>query len=207
MEDVLIFILFFMSIVAHEVAHGWTAFQLGDPTAYQQNRLTFNPLVHIDPFMTILLPIISFTAFGFPFGGAKPVPVNPFRFRNPDKGMMITSIAGPATNIMIGLFFTILIIVLMPIIKIGSFAFNVFFLASFLNYFLAAFNLMPIPPLDGSRFVRYFLPENIQREYDKLERFGILIVMFLIVILNRQFSGFMSSAYKWYLEYLISLKG
>lgn len=207
MPDILIFIIFFMSIVAHEVAHGWTAFQLGDPTAYQQNRLTFNPLVHIDPFMTILLPIMSFFAFGFPFGGAKPVPVNPFRFRNPDKGMMITSIAGPATNIMIGLFFTVLIIVLIPIIKIESFAFDVFFMASFLNYFLAAFNLMPIPPLDGSRFFRYFLPGNMQREYDKLERFGIMIVMFLLVIFNSQFSRVISSAYKWYFNYLVSLKG
>lgn len=180
---------FIYSIILHEIAHGYAAYLLGDRTASLQGRLSLNPIVHIDPIMTLILPLSLYIGSGgrFAFGGAKPVPVNILAFRNQNKGMMLTAIAGPMVNIVLALIFGFsskLIITLTisgTITSDPKLLLNIFFYLGLLNIILAAFNMVPIPPLDGSRLLRYFLPRNIQVEFDKLERFGMLIVIFVVM--------------------------
>lgn len=169
------------SIILHEIAHAYAAFRLGDPTAAMRGRLTLNPLKHIDPFNTILLPMMTYYFAGFIFGGARPVPINPYNFRNMRKGMMISGLAGPVVNLGLVLIFAgmhrLLRLtggVVSPLIT------DVLFLAGLWNMILMAFNLIPVPPLDGSRVVSYFLPPELRRSYDSLEQFGLLIVILLI---------------------------
>jgi len=168
------------SIILHEIAHAYAAFRLGDPTAAMQGRLTLNPLKHIDPFNTVLLPMLTYYFGRFIFGGAKPVPINPYNFRNMRKGMMITGIAGPAVNLALVLVFAGLhrLAGMMSFLAPGFSV--IFFLVGLWNMLLLAFNLIPVPPLDGSRVVSYFLPRHLQRAYDRLERFGLLLVILLI---------------------------
>ena len=212
MAHVIIFVLFFMSIVAHEVAHGWVALKLGDPTAKLKGRLSFDPVVHIDPVMTILVPIIVFVMSGFTFifGGAKPVPINPFNFKKPDRDLMISSIAGPLTNVMIGLFFSMVLMVYVHVkgselnLKTDV-GFQVFYFITFINYFLALFNLIPIPPLDGSRVVRYFMPDDIKRGMDRMEPFGMIIVVAILLSpLGRPIFKLFHMFLEWYFKFILS---
>jgi len=166
------------SIVLHEVAHGYVAFRLGDPTAAMLGRLTLNPVSHIDPFRTIALPLILYFATNgaFVFGGAKPVPVNPYNFRSRHKGMMLTGIAGPAANLLIML--TCVAILRFP--YLSNTLVRLFFKIGLWNMLLMVFNMVPIPPLDGSRVLSYFLPRELAMQYEKLEQFGLLIVMLVV---------------------------
>jgi len=171
------------SIVLHEVAHGYAAYRLGDPTAAMQGRLTLNPLKHIDPFQTILVPamILLLSNGRFLFGGAKPIPINPYRFRHMGKGMLITGIAGPIVNltIMVGC-----ALLLRFLLLFGTFfspvVLKVVLRVGFWNMILLVFNMVPIPPLDGSRVLRYFLPREAQRSYDAIEPYGLIIVMIVV---------------------------
>ncbi|MFC1479662.1 site-2 protease family protein [Planctomycetota bacterium] len=212
MEHIVIFVLFFMSIVAHEVAHGWTALKLGDPTAKLKGRLSFNPLVHIDPVMTIVVPIVVFvmSGFSFIFGGAKPVPINPFNFKKPDRDLMISSIAGPLTNVMIGLFFSVILMVYVhgkgsgfqPKTDIG---FKIFTFITFINFFLAMFNLIPIPPLDGSRVLRYFMPDDIKNGMDRAEPFGMIIVVAILLSpLGKPIFALFHKFLNWYFQFILN---
>jgi Zn-dependent protease len=175
---VLLFILFF-SVVVHEFCHGYAALLNGDETAKMMGRLTLNPIPHIDLFGTILLPVILLiiTRGGFAIGMAKPVPINPFNFRDYDRGIFTVGLAGPASNIVIGTFLALL-----------SRSFNagvvkeILFLGAYINFILAFFNLIPIPPLDGSRMLSVFLPRNIRYRYEKMERYGIFIVMAFVFL-------------------------
>jgi Zn-dependent protease len=209
LEPIVIFTAFFMSIVAHEVAHGWIALHLGDPTAMAKGRLTFNPIKHIDPFMTILLPIITYFSFGFPFGGAKPVPINPYNMKRMDRDLMLTAIAGPLTNIMLAAVFTIPMIVMVyqgrHISSEGAMTagFSILYTVTAMNLFLALFNMIPIPPLDGSRLLRFFLPEGMRADYDRLERFGIMIVIMVLMFARRPINDFMITAIKWYFRMVL----
>ncbi|MFO7650237.1 MAG: site-2 protease family protein [bacterium] len=170
-------ILFGLTI--HEFAHGWVAWRLGDPTAKMMGRLTLNPLKHLDPIGTIAL-------FLFRFGWAKPVPIDPSHFRNPTRDMAISSLAGPAANfataLVSGLLFRLLT-------ALGVTGFGQLLLGYFVlfNIILCFFNLIPIPPLDGSRLVYYFLPPNLAAGYARLERYGFLILMGVIFV--GQFTG------------------
>jgi len=181
--DILIIILvLFFSIILHEYAHGWTAYQLGDPTAKQAGRLTLNPLKHIDPLGTLLLPgvliVLRFLGYDvFVFGWAKPVPVNFMRLRNPKKDMMWVGISGPITNIVLAVFFSLLAKAY-PLPQYADF----FAFAVFINLLLAVFNIMPIPPLDGSRIVMGLLPDRYLLAYSRLERYGIFIVVVLLYL-------------------------
>ncbi len=175
-----IVLILLFAIILHEYAHGWTAYQLGDSTAKQAGRLTLNPLKHIDPFGTVLLPaiLISLRFLGydvFVFGWAKPVPVNFMRLRNPKKDMMWVGVAGPITNIGLAIAFSVLAKMFPSSAYAELFGFGVF-----INLLLAIFNMIPIPPLDGSRLVMGLLPNQLSIPYSRLERYGILIVIALL---------------------------
>jgi len=183
-------VILLFSAVVHEIAHGWVAYRLGDPTAYYQGRLTLNPIKHIDPFMTIILPValLLFSNGRFAFGGAKPVPINPYNFRHPDKGLMLSSLAGPLSNILLAVLGTGFFFLFAVIIKhthlnnpqLMFFFMQVIVLIIIINMMLAVFNLVPIPPLDGSRIMRYFLPWDMKESLDRLEPFGFIIIMLLL---------------------------
>lgn len=178
-DKILILILVFGSVILHEIAHGYVAWRLGDPTARMQGRLTLNPLAHIDLFGTILVPLmLSFS--GAPvLGWAKPVPFNPTYFQDPKRGIMLTGAAGPATNFAIALLAAFLIHLLLPFVHLG-FVGNVLYALCTINIYLGLFNLLPVPPLDGSRVVVGLIPREWVSSYLSLERFGFLILIGLI---------------------------
>jgi Zn-dependent protease len=179
------------SMVAHEYAHGYAALRNGDTTAYQLGRLTWNPAKHIDPFMTIILPLLLFIANAPIFGGAKPVPVNPRNYRNFKKGDIIVSLAGVVTNLIIAV---LCVPAIMLVYAIGSRAGALASAASIfqlmlmfgiqLNVALAAFNLIPLPPLDGSHVMKYLLPPAWSLSYQRLGRYG-LVLLFLLISFGR----------------------
>ncbi|MFC1889838.1 site-2 protease family protein [Thermodesulfobacteriota bacterium] len=167
----------FLSIVIHEVAHGYAAYRLGDPTARNANRLTLNPLAHIDPMGSIVLPILLVLMHSpVLIGWAKPVPFNPAYFRNVKKGIMLVGVAGPASNLVLALVAGLLFRILTPGGVLGLFLLH----CCVINVILATFNLIPIPPLDGSRVVIGFLPDYLVPKYLRLERFGFLIIFGLL---------------------------
>ena len=174
------------SVVAHEVAHGYAALKQGDDTALMLGRLTFNPLKHIDPFMTILFPLFMFLAHQPILGGAKPVPVNPRKYRQFKRGDIIVSMAGIVTNIALALICTLLIILIGFIPLAPATADTQALLQAMMgwgvviNLGLAAFNLLPVPPLDGSHVLKYLLPPGWALGYQRVGFFGIIILLFLL---------------------------
>ena len=167
------------SIILHEIAHGFVARLFGDNTAYNYGRLTLNPLKHLDPIGTIILPLVLLlSGSSFVFGWAKPVPINPRAFNDYRKGMIWTAVAGPLTNITIATFFSA-IIKNIPLAEAG---YRILAGVITINLFLAFFNLLPIPPLDGSRVIRFFLSSNLALKYDQLEKYGFLIIFGLIYL-------------------------
>jgi Zn-dependent protease len=192
-------IIIFASIAFHEYSHGWVAYKLGDPTPKLCGRLTLNPIAHIDPFGTIILPFILLLIPGlFPIGYAKPVPINPYYFKNPKKDMMWVGIAGPLSNFFIAFF-------LMVIFKIVNFGFSeILIWAIMFNIILGLFNLIPIPPLDGSRIVAAFLPYKLSYNYLKMGFMGFFLVIILInfLIMSGFFQSFISFLERWIISTL-----
>ena len=181
LEMPLVLVMVFFSVVCHEIAHGFVAYRLGDPTASRMGRLSFNPIVHVDLFGTIILPaILLMTKSPFLFAWAKPVPVNPAYFRNPRKGMMLVAMAGPAANLAIAVVLSVVLHLsgsFLPAFLAKTFAW-----VSLINIMLMVFNLIPIPPLDGSRIVARFLKGRALWHYMKLERYGMFIVFGLLFL-------------------------
>jgi Zn-dependent protease len=187
-QIIIIIPILLFSMIVHEVAHGWVALKCGDPTARDAGRLTFNPIPHIDPFMTILLPaMLIFSGSGFIIGGAKPVPVNPYNFKRGEKDNMLVAFAGPASNILLALIaFILLIFVVFVWRATGSQVVIAVqgFLGTFifLNLILANFNLLPIPPLDGSHILAYFLKGRAKVSYLKMSRYGFMVLIGLFMV-------------------------
>ena len=176
-------IAFVFAICVHESAHAWTANQCGDPTARMLGRISLNPIKHVDPIGTVLVPLLGMlSGIGF-IGWAKPTPVNPLNLRHPVRDDILTSVAGPASNILLGIIavFGLFVVSRVPSAGPSSIAQPISLLFwAFLqvNILLAAFNLIPIPPLDGSHVVRHLLPESGKRVYDMVGYVGILLLFF-----------------------------
>ncbi len=171
-----------LSFGLHEYAHALVAYLRGDDTAKLLGRMTPNPIVHIDPLLTIIVPVVLYTTSGFIFGGAKPVPVVPRRLRHPLRDMMLVALAGPATNLVLALMFMVLWKTSVTFWGYGSDELlpRVFDGALRFNLLLTVFNMLPIPPLDGSRVMAYLLPQPLREPYVGLERVGLLLVIVVI---------------------------
>jgi len=176
------FVVLIFSIVIHEFSHGWMAYYLGDPTAKHLGRLTLNPLPHIDLMGSVLLPfILLITNAGFIIGWAKPVPYNPYNLRDQKNGEMFVALAGPVSNLLIATIFGIAIrILLFQGMSPGSSIISFFSIIVFYNILLAIFNLVPIPPLDGSKVLFHFLPYSMRNVRETLERNGFLFLLIFI---------------------------
>ncbi|ABC62791.1 site-2 protease family protein [Erythrobacter litoralis] len=176
-----------IAIVFHEVAHGWTALILGDPTAKEQRRLSLNPIRHVDPVGTLLVPGFLLAVGGPVFGWAKPVPVLKNRLDNPRFGMMAVAAAGPGTNIVLALIAAIALGLLAPALTLEvagepTLIAQAFFYFILINVFLAFFNLLPIPPFDGSHILEGLLPPSLAKHYDRLRPIGMLLFFGLIAL-------------------------
>lgn len=180
MNQIFLIIVLILSAVFHEYMHGFVAYKLGDPTAKNAGRLTFNPIKHLDPFGSVILPIIMILFnSSFLFAWAKPVPYNPFNLRDRKYGDAKVAAAGPLANLALALIFG-LIIRFMPF---SSFAFNsLLSLVVYVNLFLMVFNLIPIPPLDGSKILSAFLSEENKIKYLSLEKYGLLMVIPFVIL-------------------------
>lgn len=180
-ETLLIVAFLIISLALHEVGHAWVAWKRGDSTARDLGRLSLNPIVHIDPFMTIILPTILALTGGFIFGGAKPVPVNPMRLKSPLRDMMLVAIAGPLVNVLLAfVFFFARNTALANGFPADTLLIRVLEISGLLNVVLAVFNMLPIPPLDGSRVMTWLLPPQLRQSYVQLERFGLILVILAV---------------------------
>ncbi len=183
---IFIIVILVESIVLHEMAHGYVALLFGDQTAKRQGRITFNPIPHIDLLWTITIPVVAyFLSRGtFIIGGAKPVPVNPFNYRRPVLGDICVSVAGVAVNFLIA----VIMILMINIVHFvsgnaaGTLAGYALLQVAVLNIVLAIFNLIPIPPLDGSHLFQYLLPQELRRSYEKLGGTGAGFIILILVI-------------------------
>jgi len=168
------------SLTVHEWAHAWTADHLGDPTARLLGRVSFNPVVHIDPIGTIVLPLLAMFTTGFIFGWAKPVPVNISRFGNPKRDFMIVAAAGPASHLVIATAAALVFRSLGGLESAGDPVMRVLYFAVSINVLLAVFNMLPIPPLDGGQILMALLPPRISMQLQFLYQYGFLILIGLM---------------------------
>lgn len=197
------------AVTVHEVAHGWIANRLGDRTAFMMGRLTLNPLKHIDLVGTIVVPILCLFLGGFVFGWAKPVPVNWHNLKKPRRDVALVALAGPVSNLLMGLLWAL-------IAKIGAVFFqqgfsNALFLVYVgyagitINLMLMVLNLVPIPPLDGSRVVSSLLPPHLARSYDMIEPYGFMILAALIF--TKVLSLILNPPIEWIQTVIVNLFG
>ena len=172
------------AITLHEAAHGWVAYKLGDPTAKSLGRISVNPIKHVDPMGTVVVPIFLATLSGFVMGWAKPVPVEPRYFKSPMLDMALVAVAGPVSNFFMACFWALFIVTSEQFLNPSS---TLSFLADmgekgiYINIILMVLNLLPIPPLDGGRVLAGLLPPSLAMPFMRLERFGMVIILLLLV--------------------------
>ena len=187
-----IIVALLVGLVLHEMAHAYTAYLLGDPTAKRMGRLSFNPLKHIDPYGAGLI-LVTWLAWGFIFGWAKPVPISPFVFRTKVRlRLALIGLAGPVTNFALAIIIAVIWNAVHP--AAWGWGFMAFYLSIILMVVLGVFNLLPIPPLDGSRVVAYFLPQKAYQRWAALDQYGMLFVLIVIVAFGRQLSPLFGAA-------------
>lgn len=195
-------VILLASLVLHEIAHGYAALKMGDPTAKAKGRLSFNPLHHLDPVGTVLL-VVTYLWFGFIFGYAKPVPISPYYFKSRKKGMAVVGLAGPLTNFALAAIFWAALTFLRPylipdtgvVTSVQNAIIQILFLAFQLNVVLGVFNLIPIPPLDGSRIVAAAMPRKMYEWWAGLDRYGWLVIIVLILVINNSGGNYIGRAY------------
>jgi Zn-dependent protease len=182
-----------LSMMFHELSHGWVAYRLGDPTAKSHGRLTVNPIKHLDPLGSLMFVLTFLTGF-FVFGWAKPVPVDPRYFKSHKRGMMVVSVAGPMANFVVAVVMALLLRVFATPADIaaavsdqGSLWIRVVWLAYQVNVVLGIFNLIPIPPLDGSRIVGGLLPDELYAWWAELDRFGPFFILAIFFVFRGPF--------------------
>ena len=209
-------IVLLFAICVHESAHAWMANRLGDPTAKMLGRVSLNPLVHIDPFGTIIMPLILIVLGFPPFGWAKPTPVDTRNFKHLVKDDILTSVAGPVSNFITAFVAEIALAIIWhgsntaigghtrsadiaePLAKL-------FYDAMYINVILAVFNLIPLPPLDGSHVIRHFLSYNALRVYDRIGYAGLVVIMFILPMLGISIIGAIIAPFLAFYEILLAL--
>ena len=196
----IVFGVILVSMTLHEAMHGFMAYYLGDDTAKAQGRLTLNPLKHIDPFMTILLPLLLAMTGGPIFGGAKPVPFNPTRLIYGEWGVALVALAGPLTNLFIA-FISFGIASLLGVWNsTASLSSDIFLLILQVNIGFFAFNMLPLPPLDGSRVLYALAPDFVRNWMETIERFGILVVFVVIVFAQSFIFSYMTATVDFFMR-------
>ena len=180
METLIGIVILILSIILHEVAHGYVAEMLGDSTARYAGRLTLNPLPHVDPVGSVLLPIVTSVTGGFVFGWAKPVPYNPYNLRHGVWGEALVALAGPASNFFLALVFGLAL----RFASLPQAMLDIFVVIVVANISLGVFNLVPIPPLDGSKILFALLPYRAQQVRFFLERYGFFLVIIFVIFLS-----------------------
>jgi len=191
-----------VSLTLHELAHAWVAWRLGDPTAKEQGRLTLNPLVHLDPLGTFML-VATYVIGGLPFGWARPVPVNPSYFRRPKEGMAVVAAAGPAMNFLVALGCYASIVHL----SLSGHVADAVSVGYTINVVLGIFNLIPIPPLDGSRILGALMDNATYARWLQLDQIGMLIVFGSFFIFRSEFQDLLASAFNHVTSFMSTITG
>lgn len=203
---IVVLLVILVSMTLHEMMHGFMAYWLGDDTAKLQGRLTLNPLAHIDIFMTVLLPL-TLAVLGLPvFGGAKPVPFNPNKVRYGELGAALVGIIGPLTNLIIAFIMFSLYVALgqpSPISLLGMILLN----STLINLGFFVFNILPIPPLDGSRVLYAIAPDWARRGMEWVENYGVILVFAVVMLFSRQIGIIMSGAINFFLQLFATIFG
>ena len=205
---VLVLVIIVGSVILHELSHGIVAYYLGDHTAKEAGRLTLNPLKHIDPFMSIIVPVVLYLLKAPVFGGAKPVPIDKSNLKWQEWGMALVALAGPFTNFLLA-FVSFLIGHFTGLLygvggEIPGFIFSELVL---INLGFTVFNIIPIPPLDGSRLLYAISPDSVRSVLQAMEQYGIIIIYALIIILGQVFSGIMAGGINGLLDFFYWVVG
>ncbi|MGI8634565.1 MAG: site-2 protease family protein [Segetibacter sp.] len=201
-QIILLRVVILISMTLHEAMHAFASNWLGDETAKQEGRLTLNPIAHIDPFLTVLLPVLLLISGGPIFGGAKPVPFNPSRVKYGEFGAMLVGIAGPLTNLVLAFVF-FGIYALVGLSPVG----DILRLAVVVNLGFFIFNMIPIPPLDGSRVSYYLAPDTVRRIMASMERYGIIIILGIVVLFGSFLSSYVQAAISFFVTIFAAIFG
>lgn len=204
----IVFGVILVSMTLHELMHGFVAYKLGDDTAKLSGRLTLNPLKHLDPVYSVILPLVMFLLGGTVFGGAKPVPVNSSKLKGKEWGMALVAIAGPLTNIVLAFIaFMIRFLLVGGLGGINEIVDLILSYSVMVNLGFAVFNILPIPPLDGSRVLYAIAPDGFRNVMNKMEMFGVWIVYGLIVVFGSAFSTIISGGVNGILQFFYWIVG